>query len=61
MKPPGRLVGVRGHSQITANRPAVGVTAPMGLSEEETGALVRQAMSRMAEDYAFTSAETAQI
>jgi hypothetical protein len=33
----------------------------MGLSEEETGALVRQAMIRMAEDYAFTSAETAQI
>ena len=40
---------------------AVGITAPLGLSTEETSALARQAMIRMAEDYAFTGAETAQI
>ena len=40
---------------------AVGITGPLGLSAEETSALARQAMIRMAEDYAFTGAETAQI
>ena len=40
---------------------AVGITAPLGLSTEETGALARQALVRMAEDAAFTGAETAEI
>lgn len=40
---------------------AVGLTAPLGLDAEETGTLVRQAMIRMAEDYAFTAAETAEF
>jgi hypothetical protein len=53
------VFGATRRSQLTDL--AVGVTAPLGLSEEETGALVRQAMIRMAEDYAFTGAETAQI
>ena len=40
---------------------AVGITAPLGLSAEETSMLARQAMIRMAGDYAFTDAETAEI
>jgi hypothetical protein len=40
---------------------AVGITAPLGLSADETGALARRAMIRMAEDYAFTGAEAAKI
>jgi hypothetical protein len=40
---------------------AVGINTPLGLSAEETSTLVRQAMIRMAEDYAFTCTETAQI
>jgi hypothetical protein len=40
---------------------AVGITAPLGLSAEDTSALARQALIRMAEDHAFTGAETAEI
>ena len=40
---------------------SVGITAPLGLTAEDTDALVRQALIRMAEDYAFTDAETAEI
>lgn len=40
---------------------AVAITAPLGLNAEETAALARKAMIRMAEDYAFTGAETAEI
>jgi hypothetical protein len=40
---------------------AVAITAPLGLSAEETAALARKAMIRMAEDYAFTGAETVEI
>jgi len=40
---------------------AVGITFPLGLSARETSRIARQAMTRMAEDYAFTDAETAEI
>jgi hypothetical protein len=40
---------------------AVGITAPLGLSAEDTSALARQALIRIAEDHAFTGAETAEI
>ena len=40
---------------------AVGVTAPLGLAADEIGLVVRQALTRMAEDYSFTAAETAKI
>jgi hypothetical protein len=40
---------------------SVGVTAPLGLSAEETGSLVRRASIRMASDFGFTAAESAQI
>ena len=40
---------------------SVGVTAPLGLSAEEIGSLVRQALIRMAEDFGFTGAEAAEI
>jgi hypothetical protein len=40
---------------------SVGVTAPVGLSTEEIGALVRRALVRMASDFGFTGAETAQL
>lgn len=38
---------------------AIGITAPLGLSAGETSAITRQALIRMAEDYAFTGTETA--
>ena len=40
---------------------AVGITAPLGLSAEETDVLARKAINRMAEDYAFTNADAAEI
>lgn len=40
---------------------AVGITAPLGLSTEDTTALARQALIRMAEDHAFTGVERAKI
>ena len=40
---------------------AIGATAPLGLSAVETNTLARQAIVRMAEDYAFIGAETADI
>jgi hypothetical protein len=40
---------------------SVGVTAPLGLSAEEIGSLVRQALKQMASDFGFTAAETAQL
>lgn len=40
---------------------SVGVTAPLGLSAEEIGSLVRQTLIRMASDFGFTGAETAQL
>jgi hypothetical protein len=40
---------------------AIGVTAPLGLNMAETNALARQAIARMAEDFAFIGAETADI
>jgi hypothetical protein len=40
---------------------AVGITAPLGLSTAETGALEQQAMIRMAGDCAFAGAETAEV
>jgi hypothetical protein len=40
---------------------SVGVTAPLGLSAEEIGSLVRRALVRMAEDFGFTAAEAARI
>jgi hypothetical protein len=40
---------------------SVGITAPLGLSVQETDTLARQALTRMAEDHAFTGAETAEI
>jgi hypothetical protein len=40
---------------------SVGVTAPLGLSAEEISSLVRQALIRMANDFGFTAADTAQI
>ena len=40
---------------------SVGVTAPLGLTTEAIGSLVRQALVRMASDFGFTGAETAQL
>jgi hypothetical protein len=40
---------------------SVGVTAPLGLDDEEVGPLVRQGLTRMANDFGFTAADTAQI
>ena len=40
---------------------SVGVTAPLDLNPEETSSLVRQALKRMASDFGFTAADTAQI
>jgi hypothetical protein len=40
---------------------SVGVTAPLSLSAEEIGSLVRRALIRMANDFGFTAADTAQI
>jgi hypothetical protein len=40
---------------------SVGVTAPLGLSEDQIGSHVRQALIRMADDFGFTAANTAQI
>jgi len=40
---------------------SVRVTSPLGLSAEEIGSLVRQALIRMANDFGFTAADTAQI
>jgi hypothetical protein len=40
---------------------SVGVTTPLGLGPKEIEAVVRQALIRMASDFGFTAAETAQI
>ena len=40
---------------------SVGITAPLGLSAQETGETVGKAIIRMAEDHGFTAAETAGI
>jgi hypothetical protein len=40
---------------------SVGVTAPLGLTTEAIRSLVRQALVRMASDFGFTEAETAQL
>lgn len=40
---------------------SVGVTTPLGLSAEEIGSLARRALIRMANDFGFTAADTAQI
>jgi hypothetical protein len=40
---------------------SVGVTAPLGPASEEIGSLVRQALVRMASDFGFTGAESAQL
>jgi len=40
---------------------SVGVTAPLDLSAEEVGSLVRRALIGMAEDFGFTAADSAQI
>jgi hypothetical protein len=40
---------------------SVGATAPPGLDTEEIGSLVRQALARMASDFGFTGAESAQL
>jgi len=40
---------------------SAGITAPLGLSTDETRALARQALIRIAEDHAFTDADTADI
>lgn len=40
---------------------SVGVTTPLCQSAEEIDSLVRQALIRMANDFGFTAAETAQI
>jgi hypothetical protein len=40
---------------------SVGVTTPFGLSAEKIGALVRQALRTMANDFGFTAADTARI
>ena len=40
---------------------SVGVTVPLDLDAEEIGPLVRQALKRMASDFGFTGAETAQL
>ena len=53
------VFGPTRRSQITDL--ATGVTAPVGLSVEETSALARRVITRMAEDYAFVDAETAEI
>jgi hypothetical protein len=37
------------------------VTVPLDLDAEEIGALVQQALKRMASDFGFTGAETAQL
>jgi hypothetical protein len=40
---------------------SVGVKAPLGLTAEEIGSLVRRALRKMAADFGFTKAETAQL
>lgn len=40
---------------------SVGVTTPLSLSAQEIGSLVRRALIRMASDFGFTAADTAQI
>jgi hypothetical protein len=40
---------------------SVGVTGPLDRNAEETGTLARQALKRMAGDFGFTGAETAQL
>jgi hypothetical protein len=40
---------------------SVGVTTPLGLSAEEIGVISRRALIRMASDFGFTAADTAQI
>jgi hypothetical protein len=40
---------------------SVGVTTPLGLTAEEIGSLVRQALITMANDFGFTAADTAQL
>jgi hypothetical protein len=40
---------------------SVGVTVPLDLDAEAIGALARQALKRMASDFGFTGAETAQL
>lgn len=40
---------------------SVGVTTPLGLNPEQIASLVRQALRRMASDFGFTEAETAQL
>ena len=40
---------------------SVGVTAPLGLKSEKIDGLVRKALIRMASDFGFTGAETAQL
>jgi hypothetical protein len=40
---------------------SVGVTAPLGLTTETLGPLVRDALAMMASDFGFTEAETAQL
>jgi hypothetical protein len=40
---------------------AVGITVPLGLNAEETSGLARKALIWMAEDHAFTDAETTDI
>jgi hypothetical protein len=37
------------------------MTAPLSLGTEEIGSLVRRAFARMANDFGFTAADTAQI
>ncbi len=40
---------------------SVGVTAPLGLSGEEVGSLIRQALISMANDFGFTAADSARL
>jgi hypothetical protein len=40
---------------------SVGVTAPLGLKADESRSIVRQALITMANDFGFTTADTAQI
>jgi hypothetical protein len=40
---------------------SVGVTAPLGLPEEEIGSLVRQALVHLAEDFGFTDADMSRV
>jgi hypothetical protein len=40
---------------------SVGVKAPLGLTAEEIGSLVRRALRKMGADFGFTKAETAQL